>query len=159
MSTAALKRELALLRSSLAALTPAQSATLDDPVAWAERIAGLTLDPWQRRSKRRPSRRRCDEHSKPPTKKLWNRSLFENSGGLKLAIPPRSMCIASGSVLCSLFVHFMANDPRSPPARSPERSSLAWLSQSLSPALYACTRALFSFRPLPACQTRSPSRT
>ena len=48
MSTAALKRELALLRSSLAALTPAQSATLDDPVAWAERIAGLTLDPWQR---------------------------------------------------------------------------------------------------------------
>ena len=48
MSTAALKRELALLRSSLAALTPAQSATLADPVAWAERIAGLTLDPWQR---------------------------------------------------------------------------------------------------------------
>ena len=48
MSTAALKRELALLRSSLAALTPAQSITLDDPVAWAERIAGLTLDPWQR---------------------------------------------------------------------------------------------------------------
>ena len=48
MSTAALKRELALLRSSLAALTPSQSATLDDPVAWAERIAGLTLDPSQR---------------------------------------------------------------------------------------------------------------
>ena len=48
MSTAALKRELALLRSSLAALTPSQSATLDDPIAWAERIAGLTLDPWQR---------------------------------------------------------------------------------------------------------------
>src|SRR3954471_11340723 len=48
MNTAALKRELALLRSSLAALTPAQSITLDDPVAWAERIAGLTLDPWQR---------------------------------------------------------------------------------------------------------------
>ena len=48
MSTATLKRELALLRSSLAALTPAQSAALDDPVAWAERIAELTLDPWQR---------------------------------------------------------------------------------------------------------------
>ena len=48
MSTAALKRELALLRSSLAALTPAQSAALDDPIAWAERIAALTLDPWQR---------------------------------------------------------------------------------------------------------------
>ena len=32
MSTAALKRELALLRSSLAALTPAQSAALDDPI-------------------------------------------------------------------------------------------------------------------------------
>ena len=48
MSTAGLKRELALLRSSLAALTPTQSAALDDPVAWAERIAGLTLDPWQR---------------------------------------------------------------------------------------------------------------
>src|SRR5215207_3613474 len=48
MSTAALKRELALLRSSLAALTPAQSTTLGDPTAWAERIAGLTLDPWQR---------------------------------------------------------------------------------------------------------------
>ena len=48
MSTAALKRELALLRSSLAALTPPQSTTLDDPIAWAERIAELTLDPWQR---------------------------------------------------------------------------------------------------------------
>jgi hypothetical protein len=48
MSTAALKRELALLRSSLAALTPVQSAALDDPIAWAERIAGLSLDPWQR---------------------------------------------------------------------------------------------------------------
>jgi len=48
MSTATLKRELALLRSSLAALKPSQSATLDDPIAWAERIAGLTLDPWQR---------------------------------------------------------------------------------------------------------------
>ena len=44
MSTAALKRELALLRSSLAALTPTESATLDDPVAWAEGIAGLTLE-------------------------------------------------------------------------------------------------------------------
>src|SRR3954466_14976587 len=48
MSTATLKRELALLRSSLAALKPSESAALDDPVAWAERIAGLTLDPWQR---------------------------------------------------------------------------------------------------------------
>ena len=48
MSTAALKRELALLRSSLAALTPAQSTALDDPIDWAERIAELTLDPWQR---------------------------------------------------------------------------------------------------------------
>ena len=48
MSTATLKRELALLRSSLAALTPAQSATLDDPIAWAECIAEMTLDPWQR---------------------------------------------------------------------------------------------------------------
>ena len=48
MSTATLKRELALLRSSLAALTPSQSVTLDDPIAWAERIAGLALDPWQR---------------------------------------------------------------------------------------------------------------
>ena len=48
MSTAALKRELALLRGSLAALTRPQSATLDDAIAWAERIAGLTLDPWQR---------------------------------------------------------------------------------------------------------------
>src|SRR5829696_3757484 len=48
MSTATLKRELALLRSSLAALSPTQSAALDDPVAWAESIAGLTLDPWQR---------------------------------------------------------------------------------------------------------------
>jgi hypothetical protein len=48
MSTAALKRELALLRSSLAALKPSQSTTRDDPITWAERIAGLTLDPWQR---------------------------------------------------------------------------------------------------------------
>ena len=48
MSTAALKRELALLRNSLAALKPSQPVTLDDPIAWAERIAGLALDPWQR---------------------------------------------------------------------------------------------------------------
>src|SRR3954452_12156051 len=48
MSTAALRRELALLRSSLAALTPTQSAALGDPIAWAERIAELRLDPWQR---------------------------------------------------------------------------------------------------------------
>jgi len=48
MSTANLRRELALLRSSLAALTPSQSTTLGDPLAWAERIAALTLDPWQR---------------------------------------------------------------------------------------------------------------
>jgi hypothetical protein len=47
MSTAALKRELAFLRNSLAALKPSQSVTLDDPIAWAERIAGLALDPWQ----------------------------------------------------------------------------------------------------------------
>jgi hypothetical protein len=48
MSTAALKRELALLRSSLAALKPSQSVTLDGPISWAERTAGLALDPWQR---------------------------------------------------------------------------------------------------------------
>ena len=48
MSTANLKRELALLRNSLAALKPSKSVTLDDPIAWAEGIAGLTLDPWQR---------------------------------------------------------------------------------------------------------------
>jgi hypothetical protein len=48
MSTATLKRELALLRSSLASLTPAQSAALDDPIPWAERIGELTLGPWQR---------------------------------------------------------------------------------------------------------------
>ena len=45
MSTAALKRELALLRSSLAALTPAQSAALDDPIVWAERIDLTGLEP------------------------------------------------------------------------------------------------------------------
>ena len=43
MSTAALKRELALLRSSLAALDPSKSIMLEDPVDWAERIAGLAL--------------------------------------------------------------------------------------------------------------------
>jgi hypothetical protein len=48
MSTAGLKRELALLRSSLAALTPSQSARFGDPIVWAEHIAELTLDPWQR---------------------------------------------------------------------------------------------------------------
>ena len=37
----ALKRELALLRSSLAALTPSQPARLDEPIAWAERLASL----------------------------------------------------------------------------------------------------------------------
>src|SRR5215208_7911149 len=30
------------------ALTPAQFTALDHPIAWTERIAGLTLDPWQR---------------------------------------------------------------------------------------------------------------
>ena len=44
MSTAALKRELALLRSSLDALKPVQAVTPDDAVAWAERIAELTLE-------------------------------------------------------------------------------------------------------------------
>jgi hypothetical protein len=48
MSTAALKRELTLIRSSLASLKPSQSAALDDPIPWAERIGELTLDPWQR---------------------------------------------------------------------------------------------------------------
>ena len=47
MSTAALKRELALLRSSLAALTPAEFAVLDNPFAWAERTSELTLDSWK----------------------------------------------------------------------------------------------------------------
>src|SRR6187200_1207670 len=48
MSTANLRRELALLRNSLAALTPSQSTPLSDPIVWAERTAELTLDPWQR---------------------------------------------------------------------------------------------------------------
>ena len=48
MSTATLKRELALLRNSLAALKPSKSVTLGDPIVWAERTAELTLDPWQR---------------------------------------------------------------------------------------------------------------
>src|SRR3954454_8243931 len=42
MSAAALKRELASIRGALASLTPAPQA-LGDPVAWAERIAGLSL--------------------------------------------------------------------------------------------------------------------
>jgi len=33
-------------------MTPSESAALDDPVAWAERIAALTLDPWQREKTR-----------------------------------------------------------------------------------------------------------
>jgi hypothetical protein len=48
MSAAALRRELASIRGTLASLTPAASHPLDDPVGWAERIAGLSLDPWQR---------------------------------------------------------------------------------------------------------------
>src|SRR3954454_3338641 len=48
MSAAALKRELASIRGALASLTPAAPQALGDPVSWAERIAGLTLDPWQR---------------------------------------------------------------------------------------------------------------
>src|SRR3954453_8641714 len=48
MTAAALKRELASIRSSLASLKPAASEVPDNPIAWAERIAGLTLDPWQR---------------------------------------------------------------------------------------------------------------
>ena len=39
----ALKRELALLHSSLAALTPAQPARLDEPIAWAERLAAAAV--------------------------------------------------------------------------------------------------------------------
>src|SRR3954468_10543689 len=48
MSTATLKRELASLRNSLAALTPAAPQALGDPIAWAEQIADLSLDAWQR---------------------------------------------------------------------------------------------------------------
>ena len=48
MSTATLKRELALLRSSLAALNRRSPPRSTIPSPWAERIAGLTLDPWQR---------------------------------------------------------------------------------------------------------------
>jgi hypothetical protein len=48
MTTAALKRELASIRGALQSLTPAAPQALGDPVAWAERIAGLTLDQWQR---------------------------------------------------------------------------------------------------------------
>src|SRR3954471_407752 len=48
MTAAALKRELASIRGALASLTPAAPQALGDPVAWAERIAGLSLDPWQR---------------------------------------------------------------------------------------------------------------
>ena len=36
------------LASQLSRSSDTQPATLDDPVIWAERIAGLTLDPWQR---------------------------------------------------------------------------------------------------------------
>ena len=46
MSTAALKREAH--PSSLAALKPSQSTTPGNPIAWAERIAELDLDLWQR---------------------------------------------------------------------------------------------------------------
>jgi hypothetical protein len=48
MSAAALKRELASIRGALASLTPAASQPLGDPITWAERIAGLSLDAWQR---------------------------------------------------------------------------------------------------------------
>src|SRR3954454_18218314 len=48
MSAAALKRELASIRGALASLTPAASEVPGDPIAWAERTAGLSLDPWQR---------------------------------------------------------------------------------------------------------------
>src|SRR4051794_37430382 len=49
MSAAALKRELASIRGALASLTPAAAPqALGDPVAWAEHIGGLSLDPWQR---------------------------------------------------------------------------------------------------------------
>ena len=56
MSTAALKRELALLRNSLAALTPSQSTTLDDPIVWAERIAELDAAAVRVEPARRPPR-------------------------------------------------------------------------------------------------------
>ena len=48
MSAAALKCELASIRGALASLTPAASEVPGDPIAWAERTAGLMLDPWQR---------------------------------------------------------------------------------------------------------------
>ena len=48
MTAAALKRELASMRSALQSLTPVAPQSLGDPVGWAEGIAELTLDPWQR---------------------------------------------------------------------------------------------------------------
>ena len=71
MNTAVLKRELALLRSSLAALTSAQSTAPDDAVAWAEGIAGLTAGGRRKKATTRPeragqSRSRIALHSNPP---------------------------------------------------------------------------------------------
>lgn len=47
MSAAALRRELKTLRERLGDLT-AGAATISDPVDWAERISGFTLDEWQK---------------------------------------------------------------------------------------------------------------
>ena len=114
MSTAALKRELALLRSSLAALTPAQSATLDDPIAWAERIAGLTLDPWQRDVLLSVSPRlllNATRQSGKSTVAALKAAWTVLQGGLAVVVSPSLR--QSGFLFRKLARHLVASEPPS----------------------------------------------
>ena len=115
MSTAVLKRELTLLRSSLAALTPSQSAALDNPIAWAERIAGLTLDPWQRDVLLSASPRlllNATRQSGKSTVAALKAAWTVLQGGLAVVVSPSLR--QSGFLFRKLSRHLVASDePRS----------------------------------------------
>ena len=109
MSTAALKRELAVLRGSLAALTPSQSAALDDPIAWAERIAGLTLDPWQASALRfAPAAAQCDATDGKSTAAALKAAWTVLQGGLAVVVSPSLR--QSGFLFRKLARHLVASE-------------------------------------------------
>src|SRR4051795_4771949 len=119
MSTAALKRELGLLRSSLAALKPSQSATLDDPVAWAEGIAELRLDPWQRDVLLSPAprlllnaTRQSGKSTAAGLKAAWTPAMVRPPPQDHPATPPGS--VFDAEVLAHMFGDHTEEEPDTP---------------------------------------------
>ena len=172
MSTASLKRELALLRSSLAALTPSQSITLDDPVAWAERIAGLTLDPWQREVLLSAAPRlllNATRQSGKSTVAALKAAWTVLQGGLAVVVSPSLR--QSGFLFRKLTRHLIASDA----AFRRETMTCRWMWEGVEdadlrpwpallhrprwPASSARARSPRSSISSPACRPRRPLRS